>query len=213
MKKVLGILACALLSGFAGTAQAMLADRGMVGSGAESAHMIYDTDRNITWLDVASGLMSRAAAVDWAANGAWGGYNNWRLPTALNPDGSGPCSGFECTGSEMGHLFYKELGGVAFSSISDVHNSNYDLFNNLQSSRYWSGTEIDPSTVWVFGNDFGDQALLAGGGALLALAVRDGDVGAPSTAPIPAAAWLFGSALAWLGATGRRERQAAPLVL
>jgi hypothetical protein len=42
----------------------------------------------------------------WADQLVYGGFDDWRLPSALNQDGSGPNSGCNITGSEMGHLYY-----------------------------------------------------------------------------------------------------------
>ena len=57
--------------------------------------VVYDSVRNITWLQNANanGLMNWTAANAWAAGLNVGGFTGWRLPTALNADGSGPCSG------------------------------------------------------------------------------------------------------------------------
>jgi hypothetical protein len=97
----------------------------------------------------------------WAASLNVAGVTGWRLPGTLQPDTS--CGnqtggvppqgfGFGCTGSEMGNLFYNVLGGVAGSSITTTHNANYDLFSNVQSNFYWSGTEFAPNTryAWHF---------------------------------------------------------------
>ncbi|MFZ4703951.1 MAG: hypothetical protein ACOYMG_28230 [Candidatus Methylumidiphilus sp.] len=91
--------------GFASTAEAALIAR--LGGLA-----VYDTDRNITWLANANanGLMNWTGANAWAAGLNVGGFTGWRLPTALNADGSGPCSGYNCTNSELGHLYYTEGG-------------------------------------------------------------------------------------------------------
>ena len=108
---------------------------------------VYDTDFNITWLASANtnGLMTWSQANTWAAGLTVGGFSGWRLPTTLQPDAScgiqyyGLSYGYNCTGSEMGHLFYTELGGVAGQSIATSHNANYNLFYNVQSNNYWSG--------------------------------------------------------------------------
>ncbi|MCX7113066.1 MAG: hypothetical protein NTX45_23705, partial [Proteobacteria bacterium] len=93
--------------GLASTAEASLISR--LGGQA-----VYDTDFNITWLanaNAANGTMNWQAAKDWATGLNVGGYTGWRLPTALNADGSGPCAlGWNCTNSELGHLFYTEGG-------------------------------------------------------------------------------------------------------
>lgn len=183
MKKMFRIMASAWLAGFVGTASARLEDRGMVGVGAQSAHMIYDTDRDITWLDVDSGDMTWSMAMNWAANGTWGGYEDWRLPTtdpALYKN-IGPNQ----TGSEMGHLFYTELGGVSGRAIDDTHKGN--LFR--KNFAYWSATELTSDTryAWHFAGT-GWQATSFKANALHALAVRDGDVAAAtSAAPLPGA--------------------------
>ncbi len=173
---------------------------------------VYDTDLNITWLADAnyaytsgyafstSGGMNWTQAKTWAAGLTVDGISGWRLPTY---DES--CSGYNCTGSEMGHLFYNELGGVAGQSISTTHNVNYNLFQNVQPNTYWTGTEIitntnlagdfffndgDQGTDWKYYFDY------------YAWAVRPGDVGA-AVVPVPAAFWLFGSGLFGLFSTTR----------
>lgn len=163
-----------------------------------------------------NGLMNWGGALKWIAamnNDAYLGYNDWRLPTTLQPDASctaqsgGVSAGFNCTGSEMGHLFYNELGGVATYSINTTHNTNYSLFQNTwMNNSYWSSTEYAPNT------DLAWQFTLVGGGQQdeykhnwgLVLAVRSGDVAA---IPIPTAAWLLGSGL--LGLIGVARRKAA----
>ncbi|MFQ5660172.1 MAG: hypothetical protein ACE5GZ_07075 [Gammaproteobacteria bacterium] len=121
--------------------------------------------------------MTWVNANSWAASLCVGGFMDWRLPTALNSDGSGPCSGFNCTGSEMGYLFYNELGGTAFSSIETTNNNNFDLFMNVQSNFHWSGLEFAPDTPFAWNFTFFDGAQLAGSkiGNLFGWAVRDGD--------------------------------------
>jgi hypothetical protein len=101
---------------------------------------VYDTDLDITWVADANlaasqtfdrenpvrpinadGSMSWFAVVEeWlpAMNAYEGtgclGFNDWRLPTTLDPDHScsspyssiGSIGGGNCTGSELGYLFY-----------------------------------------------------------------------------------------------------------
>jgi hypothetical protein len=47
------------------------------------------------------------------------GHNNWRLPTS-DRCGQGTLGAVNCSGSEMGHLYYSELGGVANAVLSDT---------------------------------------------------------------------------------------------
>ena len=191
---------------------------------------VYDTDLNVTWLADTNyaytsgyskfqGKMTWYRSQEWisslnAQNGGAGllGFNDWRLPTTLQPNatctrqnGAGQSYGYNCIGSEMGHLFYHELGGVANSSIATTHNANYSLFSNFRFGDldyYWSGTQYLPSSTWdawTFNFKAGYQGYDYKGfsDGRFALAVRTGDV---ATVPGPAAAWLLGSGL--LGLTG-----------
>jgi len=182
---------------------------------------VYDTDLNITWLadanyamtsgDDADGLMTWSEAMTWAGNLSYGGYSDWRLPTTLQPDVTcelntvAGSSGANCTGSEMGHLFYTELGGVANASILTSSDPDLTLYQNVQSNFYWSGTEFafDTSSAWGFYFNSGGQESHNKNNIHYAWAVRGGDVAA---VPVPAAAWLFGSGLIGLAAIVRRKK-------
>ena len=162
---------------------------------------IINSDGSMTW----GGAQKWIAAMNTAN---YLGYNDWRLPTTLQPDatcngGSGGVSyGRNCTGSEMGHLFYTELGGVTNQSITTTHNANYGLFQNVQSDRYWSGTEYapDPNYAWFFNTFLGDQDGYRKNGNVFALAVRPGQVAA---VPEPSMAWLMLAGVGVIG-VGRR---------
>ncbi len=227
MKKTMAGLALLLLA--AGSANAALLSR-------LDGQAYYDTDLDITWLADAnlaktnqfgiavgnganqirtSGQMTWDTAQAWiAAMNAAGylGYSDWRLPITPQPDAtctsqSGSISyGYNCTGSEMGHLFYGELGGVASQSIAMTHNANYNLFSNVQSNAYWSGTVYapNPGSAWYFYFVNGYQSDGNKSNAFYAWAVRPGDV-----VPVPAAVWLFGSGLGVLSLIRRRMAGAA----
>jgi hypothetical protein len=171
---------------------------------------VNDTDLNVTWAANANLVASNTFGLTYGynyGNDSYGnpsvinylGYSDWRLPT------SDTCAGFNCTGSEMGHLFYTELGGVAVSSIATTHNANYSLFSNLQSYYYWSGTEYAPGSdyAWYFRTNLGYQDYFPKYFGMYALAVRPGQVAA---VPVPAAAWLLGSGLLGLLGVARRRR-------
>ena len=114
-------LLCALCSGVFSvvttSSNAALIDRG--------GGMIYDEDRNITWLADAKyamtsgydsdGLMTWDQATSWVGQLKYQGYGDWRLPVADWP-GSITFSGYIREG-EMGHLFYDELGVESQRSI------------------------------------------------------------------------------------------------
>ena len=156
-----------------------------------------------------NGTMTWGGAIRWigAMNAAnYLGYNDWRLPTTPVP----LCNtGYNCTGGdEMGHLFYNELGGVAHSSITTTHNANSNLFSNLQSYDYWTGTEPFPnqySSLYASIFDFrsGQQAYSYKSDTYYAMAVRDGQVAAVPEADT----WVMLLAgLGLVGAATRRRR-------
>lgn len=162
--------------------------------GSTDYQAYYDTDADLTWLADANyamtsgydadGLMNWADANGWAASLNVGGVNGWRLASTLNADGSDPCYGYNCTGIEMGNLFYNVLGGSAGNDIASVHNANYGLFSNVQ-SYYWTATEYAPenSYVWFFQMSDGDPGTTSKDEFIWAAwAVHSGDV---STVPEP----------------------------
>ena len=163
----------------------------------------YDADGKMTW----------SQAMTWADGLTYGGYTDWRLPTTVQPDAtcsdqSAGSNGYNCTGSEMGHLFYTELGGTAGSSILISADPDLALFTNVEVAHFWSGTEYAPDTTagsaWYFDFGFGIQYANANkASSLYAWAVRPGDVAA---VPVPAAAWLFGSGLLGLIGVARRKK-------
>ena len=122
------------------------------------------------------------------------------MPTTLNPDPSCDAPsvsiGFNCAGSEMGHLFYVE--GISEASPGP--------FSNVQSISYWSGTEdaSNPAIAWgFFFNDGGQLQNSTSTPLYFAWAVHDGNI---STVPVPAAVWLLGSGLLSLLGLARRKR-------
>lgn len=89
---------------------------------------ITDTDTGLMWLQDAnvSGLLTWSEAKSWADNLFYAGYDDWRLPYDFND-----CIGYDCTDSEMGHLYFSE----------NVTAVSPGLFKNLQNSDdYWTGS-------------------------------------------------------------------------
>ena len=169
---------------------------------------VYDDVAKLSWTTNANinGLMTWDAANTWAQNLTVDGVGGWRLPTTLQPDlscdgqSSGVSVGFNCTGSEMGNLFYTVLGNTSGSL------TNTGSFSNVQSNLYWSSTEYAPLPVsaWVFNFGNGSQQSDGKNGDNVAWAVQSGNVGA---VPVPAAVWLFGSGLLGLIGVGRQRRR------
>ena len=179
----------------------------------------YDDVADLTWLADAnaavgsaydtynpgSGLMNWSDANAWAASLVVDSVGGWRLPDTLQPDAScqyqisGVSNGDNCTGSEMGNLFYNVLGNTAGSL------TNTGPFGNVQSNNYWSATEYAPNTnnAWNFNMNNGNQNNNNKNNSFYGWAVQSGDV---SAVPVPAAVWLFGSGLLGLIGVAKRKR-------
>ncbi|ARN72638.1 VPLPA-CTERM sorting domain-containing protein [Oceanicoccus sagamiensis] len=177
----------------------------------------YDADGRMTWDD----------ANAWADQLNYGGFDDWRLASANLINGASPCfaydgscdRGYNITTGELGHMFYNNLGnlgaydasgssqsgfGVSNSSFTDGDSGDNVSILNLQNNVYWYGEEHAPSTVnaWIFGTGGGQQYTAGKSTNIYSWAVRAGDV---SSVPVPAAAWLFGTAL--LGLVGVKRKK------
>ena len=167
-----------------------LLERDITGDGRADA--LYDPDRNITWLRDANpiGYGNWYIATAWAEGLSVGQYSDWRLP-----NGNDGCTGFYCTRSELGHLWYESLG-------NGIEGSNYGDFINFGPGLYWSSFDggARPSEAWVFAMGSGRQINIAKTDGAFTLVVRDGDV-ISSTVPEAStiALWLLGLALLALG--------------
>lgn len=147
---------------------------------------VYDTDLQISWLKDAGmgGKQEWEGAVDWAEELVFAGFDNWRLPIVTEQ-----IWGYNITGSEMGHLYYVELGNQAGMM------TNAGPFMNI-SGPYWSGTEdaYDPEHqhAWGFcfncGNQYSDDKY----DYSFVWAVRPGERTVPHVVVDPAA-FDFGS--------------------
>ena len=185
-----------VLGAYSMTAQSALIDRG--------GGFIYDDVLDITWTQDANinGPGNWPTQIAWVASlsitdtrpGAGGIiYDDWRLPN-MNINGDNlivNCSTapeLACRDNEYGYLYHQY----------DVTAATPGLFTNFQSPHYWSSTEynVGIDSAWHFRFDDGYQDLSTKNYYYFALAVRDGDVAA---VPVPAALWLFGSALGLLG--------------
>lgn len=184
MKRLIALLVAGAAGLFAATADATLYDRGN--------GMIYDSDLNITWLQDANyastsgydadGAMTWSQAVTWADSLVYGGFSDWRLPSTEGYT-TATGYGYNKTASEMGHLYYTELGNSAGTLSNLSFNSGgaggtLASFQNV-SSIYWSGTEYSGSgspNAWDFAFSGGMQDGNTKSFQFNAWAVRDGDV-------------------------------------
>jgi hypothetical protein len=169
MKKVLLIGIFLMVLGFSVLANAELQNNGN--------GLIYDTDLDITWYNPGVSAMSWDQAMAWAESLTVGGVSGWRLPSALNEDGSYPNYGHGVVESELGHLYYEALSNVVYGPLTDTGS-----FVNLQPVNYWSSTVTAHYTGNAFAFSFNngkqshaDKNLIAN---FSAIAVHSGNVGA-----------------------------------
>lgn len=240
MKKMFlcSILFLLLMSGMA---HATMVTIGTATYNGTDYNLIWDDDNNgnsVVWLDYTNTVTTWANQVAWAGNlDSALTYNIdaqysvtyddtvWRLPSTVDGvytyeyDGT-TTAGYNITTSEMGHLYYEELGNLGVYDTSGSFQSGYGLtntgdFENLVADWYWSGTEyaFNTSGAWGFSMYIGLQnyGIKTGGG--YGLAVRSGQVSVstapeePGTVPEPTTFLLFG--LGILGITGVSRKKTA----
>jgi len=175
------------------------------------------------------GSLTWAEANTWVTSLDVNGVTGWRLPTNTPINGStyimaasnnattdtgfaGNAGWVDSTGkpvSELGHMFYVTLGNLgncapddSTSCVKQTGLDNSGPFSNIVRD-YWSGSELDSSSVWYFDFVNGYQSGAANDFSFDAWAVRSGDI---SAVPVPATALLFGSGLLGLLGIARRKR-------
>jgi len=201
-------------------ARADLLNRGTDSLGNQ---LIYDTDLNVTWYDYTRVWYSWQDETNWVSSLTvnFNGQNisGWRLPTTTDGiiswgfDGT-TTGGWNIARSEMGHLFYVELGNKGYYDPAGNYQTGWGLMNkgpfqDLQPYIYWSGTEYsaDPSIAWQFNFNDGHQYVATKGGiGNYAIAVLPGDV-AVAPVPIPGTLLMLGSGIIGLAGVRNRMKQ------
>ena len=172
--------------------------------------LIYDSGTSLFWLDYTHGVDTWQNQVNWATNLVltnvltpgktiqWTDPNStWRLPTT-DP----AVDGYNQTGSEMGHLYYTDLGLTQGNGVTGEGSANQLPFTKLVPGWYWSGTgDADPDYAWAFGTHVGYQYAPSNAINSSALAVRPGQLEA---VPEPSTYLLLGIALGVVGYARRR---------
>lgn len=205
-----------LLLGSAGLAYASLT---VIGTAQDSTgteyNLVWEDNNNgssLVWLDFTHGYRTWSDQMSWASglddtltiNPS--GYEiswqdtSWRLPTSPSKG-----SGLNITTSEMGYLYYTELGNSFSYSGGGFVNSG--PFENIYPGYTWSSTTWSNTYqhwAWWFNLNTGEQgwSIYTSDVVALGLAVRSAEV---SAVPIPGAAWLLGSGLMGLIAVHRRK--------
>ena len=227
-KKYIGMTAGLALFSMAGLglAQAELITIGtaqLEGVGTEY-NLIWDNDNNgnsVVWLDYTKSGANWSTQVEWAAGldltyNLYGAYsinwdtNSWRLPSTVDGefeygfDGT-TTGGYNITSSELGHLYYTELGNLGIFDTSNNYLGdamgleNTGEFDNLiRDSTCWSGTDYAnvPGSFWSLHMASGVQTIYTGTIEYCGLAVRSGQVSEAAPVPEPGTMLLFGTGLA-----------------
>jgi len=239
-------------------AQATLITIGTATYNDSDYNLIWDDDNNgnsVIWFDytkIADTLVNQMAWTDslddlltynieTQYSVTW--ESDWRLGNTVDgvyvhgyegdPDNDGVYSytaGYNLANSEMGHLFYEELGNLGHwntdGSLNTFPPFPYFLqqtgdFDNLRAVPFWSGTEFtaEPSDAWYFnmvsgGQYHNDKDWLGYG-----LALRSGQISysgvdpvpgpdpVPAPVPEPTTILLFGVGLVGVAGATRKKRK------
>ncbi|MBD3290442.1 DUF1566 domain-containing protein, partial [candidate division KSB1 bacterium] len=144
---------------------------------------ITDTNTGLMWLknaNLAGETMTWEEANAWANNLRYAGYEDWRLPSGENPDGTvcnSRSGGVNCTQTEFWSLY-----GVYLITVFSP-----SPFTNIGYRTYWTATEWPSNTANAMAQDMedGGQNDFSKTSTLYAWAVRGGsqppDIDAPTS--------------------------------
>ena len=218
------------LLSLAGMGNADLTTIGTATYNSSDYKLIWDDNNNgnsVVWLDYIgyhSWDPSIPMAMQWANQNSWAaglnsaliynidaaytvdwGGSSWRLPSTVNGplvigyDGT-TTGGYNITSSELGHLFYEELGNLGEFDTSGNTQPGWGLlstgdFDHLVAANYWSGTEYTYGSypdAWVFSMNTGVQGTVPQTSWNYGMAIHNAQV---EVVPIPGAVWLLGSGI------------------
>lgn len=215
------------------SASATLIDRGngMIYDSDQDITWLQDANYAMTSGYDADGRMGWAEAKTWADNLVFGGYDDWRLASVIDDNDNGCMkddgsyvryNGSDCgynvdtSDSELAYMWYDILGNTPYADtngnypqagwgLTSTSADGVDILN-LESNRYWSGTEYAPNSsfAWFFDTDTGNQGSTNENFDFFAWAVRSGDIDAVS---VPEPSTLLLLATGMVGVAGARQRR------
>ncbi len=99
-------------------------------------------------------VMSLSMALDKINSDNYQGYSDWRYPSLI-PGSTSPCSGFDCIDSDLGYMYYVELGNTMWIDYRP-YLYNPGFYNAGPFNMYESPSKTDGDVfVMATEDDFG----------------------------------------------------------